>query len=448
MEFFGIKPGRQVAIYFVIAILIGTALLLLPVSSKNQPIEFINALFTATSAICVTGLTVLDTGKDFSLFGQIVILLLIQLGGIGIMTFTTAILVSIGSKLSFHDKYGLSQSLSTGTRTPTKSLLKAVVITTLSFELIGALFLFFKFRTQFSFGHAVFNAIFHAVSAFCNAGFSTFSNSLENYRFDPFIIIVFSLLIISGGLGFAVIRELITKIKHKEIKLSLHSKLCLTTTAALLIIGTVAFYGAESSNLFKNTDIGYNISNAFFQAVTCRTAGFNTLSQIHLTDVSILLSMILMFIGACPGSTGGGTKTTTFAIIFLLVYNRFFGRRSVTAFKRSITNDSISRAATILLSAIMIIVIMFVLLLFSEEIPAAFSLGHGWFVSSLFEVISAFGTVGLSMGVTPYLHYLGKIIIIILMFTGRVGLLTLAFALARPPKQGEIVYLEEGVMVG
>ncbi len=448
MELLGVSPGRRAAIYFLLTILLGTAVLLLPISEKEQPITLIDALFTSTSAVCVTGLTVLDTGKDFSFFGQIVILILIQLGGLGIMTFTTGLLVSLGSRLSFHDRYGFSQSFSSGSGIHYVTLLKAVISTTFIFEFLGAVALYIKFQTQYPTGKAVFYAIFHSISAFCNAGFSTFSNSLESYRSDGYTVLVFSLLIISGGLGFIVIREVYARLTKKEVMLSLHSKLCLTTTGILLVGGTVVFYFTEYHNAFKSTGFGYNLLNAFFQSVTCRTAGFNTLSQVNLTEVSILITMILMFIGACPGSTGGGVKTTTFATVMLLVWNRFRGKRSVAAFKRSISADSVRRALTVTLLAFLVIVVMFVLFVFIEEEPIPHLVSKGVFVDNLFEVISAFGTVGLSLGATSTLHDWGKILLILLMFAGRVGLLTLAFALARPAEQGEIVYLEEEILVG
>jgi len=448
MELIGAKPDRKVIIYFLLAIIIGTLLLSLPVSSRNQPVTFVDALFTATSAVCVTGLTVLDTGRDFSLFGQIVILVLIQLGGLGIMTFTTVLLITMVPWLPFQDRFVLSQTLGGGSRVKAASLLKAVVLTTLSFEFLGALALFFRFQGEYPLGRAVYYAIFHAVSAFCNAGFSPFSSSLENYGGDLYMLAVFSLLIISGGLGFIVIREVMLRLSSRKNKLSIHSKLCLSVTAVLLVVGTLAFLTAEYKNVFENMGVVRCLANAFFQAVTSRTAGFNAVPLSNLTEVSLLMTIILMFIGACPGSTGGGVKTTTLGIIVLMAYNRFLGRQSVKAFRRSISADSVKRAVTVMLIAIAVIMLIFVLLMFAEEKPLPHTLSHGWFVDSLFEVVSAFGTVGLSLGVTSHLHDLGKILIVILMFIGRVGLLTLVFNLARPPRPGEVVYLDEQVMVG
>ncbi|PKK82001.1 MAG: Trk family potassium uptake protein [candidate division Zixibacteria bacterium HGW-Zixibacteria-1] len=449
MELIGHKPERKVVIYFLAAIMVGALLLLLPISSSGQPVSLIDALFTATSAICVTGLTVLDTGHDFSFFGQIVILILVQLGGIGIMTLATTLLITIVPKLSFQDRLAITQTLGGDRRVKPYSLLKAVMLTTFTVELIGAVMLFLRFGREFPVGKAVYYSVFHSISAFCNAGFSPFSNSLENYRNDLPMLAIFAVLIILGGLGFVVINELAAKMRNKKLKLSLHSKLCLIVTAALIIIGTTAFMVGEYRNEFiRNLGFVDGLGNAFFQAVTSRTAGFNAIPQTNLTEVSLLITIILMFIGACPGSTGGGVKTTTLAVLLVMAFNRFRGRSSMTVFKKSLGSDSINRALTVILVAILIIVVMFVMFMFVEDRPVPHKLSHGWFVEGAFEVMSAFGTVGLSLGATSHLHSFGKIIIILLMFTGRVGLLTLVFTLARPPKRGEIVYLDEQVMVG
>ncbi len=448
MELFGPHPGRMAIIYFAVGIIIGAVVLTMPVSSAGTPISFVDALFTATSAVCVTGLTVLDTGHDFSMFGQVVILILIQLGGLGIMTFATTLMLMMGAKLSFAHRLGMSESYGTGSPATVRNLLLAILITTVLMELLGAVALFFKFNAQFPAGRAAFLAVFHAISAFCNAGFSPFSNSLENYQGDGVIIIVFSVLIICGGLGFAVIADIFNRIRYKSPTFSLHTKICLTTTVILLVLGTTAFFVAEQDSAFKSVGALQAVGDSFFQSVTARTAGFNNIPQRGFTEVSLLVTMLLMFIGACPGSTGGGIKTTTFAVVILLVYNRFRGRQSVAAFRRSISADSINRALTVALLAVLVMILMFGLLMFAEERPVAHQLSHGWFVDNLFEVVSAFGTVGLSLGMTTHLHSFGKIILIVTMFVGRVGLLTLAFSLARPMVRGEVVYSEEPVLVG
>ncbi len=448
MELIGRRPERRILIYFISAILVGSILLSMPFSSANQPISYIDALFTSTSAICVTGLIVLDTGKDFSLFGQIVILFLIQIGGLGIMTFASLILARFIPHVSFLDNLALAKSFGDRKQIRISVLLKAILLTTGIFELAGALLIFLRFRTQFPMGQAVFNSIFHSVSAFCNAGFSTFSDSLEAYHNDIYIILIFSILIICGGLGFLALAEVGMRIKKRSYKLSLHSKLCLSATAFLLILGTAAILFFEGGHSLKQTGMPHSIANAFFQSVTARTAGFNTISQPDLSEISLLLTMILMFIGGCPGSTAGGIKTTTFATLGLLAYNSLRGRTHVRAFNRSISDGSVNSAITITLTAMTVIVIILTSLMIAQQEPPFHNLTHGWFISSAFEVLSAFGTVGLSMGTTDQLKTGGKIIITILMFLGRVGLLTLVFSLARPPKRGEAVYLDEKVMIG
>jgi trk system potassium uptake protein TrkH len=448
MEFFGSNPGRKAAIYFLSAILVGAVLLLLPISSSGSPIRIVDALFTSTSAVCVTGLIVLDTPVDFSLFGQYVILFLIQIGGIGIMTIMTGLLLSVGAGISLPERFGVHRSYDIKTGGDLKILLKSVVGLTLAFEVIGFILLFIGFRNRFPLSAALHHALFQSVSAFCNAGFSTFSNSLEDFHSDPYVILVVASLIITGGLGFVVLRELIGGVRRRRFSLSLHSRLCLTGTLILLVAGTLAFLVLEYDNLHQEMGSLDRTVNAFFQSVTARTAGFDTLPQRGLSEMSILVTMILMFIGACPGSTGGGIKVTTMVVIMLLVYQRFRGREHLTAFKRTISNDTIIRALTVLLLAFLVMVIMLGALMYSHNQPIRHIESRGWFVDNLFEVISALGTVGLSLGTTAILSTGGKIILTILMFTGRVGLLTLVMALANPPRSGELVYIEEEVIIG
>lgn len=448
MELFGANPGHRAILYFLTIIAVGSILLVLPVSANNRTISYIDALFTSTSAVCVTGLVALDTANDFSTFGQVVILVLIQLGGLGIMAFATILIMMPGTRLSFLDRLGLSETYGAGSAKFARYILKAILLTTLAVELIGFLVLFVKFRTEFPSSQAAFHAVFHSISAFCNAGFSTFSNNLEGRGQDLVIIFTFAALIICGGLGFVVIGEMSERVLFKKSRLSLHTKLCLIVTAILLLAGTIAYVIAEWDNVFKTMGFGYTIANAFFQSVTARTAGFDTFPQRSMTEVSILVTIVLMFIGVCPGSTGGGIKTTTAAVIMLLMYHRFRGRRSMSAFKRSISPDSVVRALTVALLAALVIAVMFALLLFLQERALPHEQSRGWFVDNLFEVVSAFGTVGLSLGLTPKLSMLGKVTIILTMIIGRVGLLTLAFALARAPQRGEVVYPDESVMVG
>jgi len=448
MQLLGPHPGRRVLIYFFSAILIGAIVLSLPVSASEQSIGFLDALFTATSAICVTGLIVVDTGSAFSFFGQIVILILIQLGGLGIMTFTTLILLSLGTRLTLNERLSLSQTLESKVQVKPGHLILAVLSTTLLVEGIGALFIYWRFQEVMPHDQAVYYAIFHSISAFCNAGFSTFSNSLESFSGDYILIFIFSGLIILGGLGFIVIRELIAAVYAKRLRLSLHSKLCLTATAVLIVGGTATIFASEYGNMVENLGLSGGLINSFFQSVTARTAGFNTIPQTSLTDVSLLITIILMFIGACPGSCAGGIKTTTMAIILLVIYNRFLGRARASIFKRSISENSVTGAFTLFHLSVIVVLFLLAVFLFTESVSAAHVATKGWFLENMFEIFSAFGTVGLSMGITSNLHDFGKVIIITLMFAGRVGLLTLAFSLARPPQRGEIVYSDEPVMVG
>ena len=441
-----VNPGRLLALGYVAMIAVGTGLLSLPFASHGCSV--IDALFTASSATCVTGLIVKVTPHDFTLFGQIVILILIQIGGLGIMTLATTFLLRIVPRLSFKSKLALQGSLGGDEIIQVRQLLKAVVVTTILFESVGAIALFVRLIDRFPFGKAVYYSIFHSVSAFCNAGFSTFSNSLVDFQGDIAILLIFSFLIICGGLGFIVIAELFSKIGSPQNRLSLHTKLCLSGTALIIIAATLAIFSVEKHNSFEHMNFVTALTNSFFQSVTSRTAGFNAFPQSDLNEISLLLIMILMFIGGCPGSTAGGIKVTSFLAVILLAFNRLRGFATVKAFRRSISADSVNRSITVILVAIAVIVVMFVLLMFAQERPLPHKLTHGWFIDSAFEIVSAFGTVGLSLGTTGHLHDLGKIVIIVLMFNGRVGLLTLVIILVRPQKRGEVVYLDEQIMVG
>jgi trk system potassium uptake protein TrkH len=448
MELLTRLPGRQAIFAFATTIIVGALILMLPVCARERPIGFIDALFTSTSAVCVTGLTVVDTATEYSRVGQIMILLLIQLGGLGIMTYTTALFAASGLRMSYHERLGLSQTLGGGKPIDYKTLVKAVLVITLTIELLGAFLLFIRFQETYSYGESAFHALFHSVSAFCNAGFSTFPSNLEAYRLDQSVILIMGFLIIFGGLGFAVIRELTDKVRHPFTMLSLHTKLSVVSTIVLVLAGMVVFYLIERRAAYMGMPLSAKLANAFFQSVTPRTAGFSTISQVNLTEVSVLVTIILMFIGVCPGSTGGGIKATSMAVILLVVFNRFRGRSSATAFRRSISNESIIQAITVFILASMVIALSFAALMFVQEKSMPHATAQGWFVEHLFEVVSAFGTVGLSLGLTPKLLTPGKLIIILTMFTGRVGLLTLAFSLVRLPKRGEVVYSEESVMIG
>ncbi len=448
MEIFGPNPGRKIVIYFAAAIFIGGIILSLPICGNNGSIGLINALFTSTSAICVTGLTVVNTATDLSLLGQIIILIMIQIGGLGIMTLATGLFWSLGSQIPLNDRLGLGQAFSTG-RLMLKSLLRAVITITLSIELIGAALLFLQFADDMPVDKAIYASIFHSVSAFCNAGFSIFPDSLERYRTDIPVIVIMTVTIIVGGMGFALLREITAKfLKYRRRSLTLHTKLCLLGTAILLSIGTLFYLFSESRGAFAGMGLLEKIANAFFQSVTPRTAGFNTIPQPNFSESSLLFTTILMFIGVCPGSTGGGIKITSMAVILLLIYSRLQGKSSVNAFRRSFNTDSIIKAISLFMLAVIVIVLATMILVIVESSSISHAESGGWMMECLFEVVSAFGTVGLSLGITPELSGISKIVIMLCMFIGRVGLLTLAYGIARSPFRGEVTYSDEPVMIG
>jgi len=448
MEFFGVRPERRVAALFVAAILAGTILLMLPAASMSEPLRFVDALFTSTSAACVTGLTAVDTATRLSLFGQLVVLALIQLGGLGIMTFTTALVLSAGGSLSLADREGVLGTLSMGGRIDARALIKTVFVSTVVIEAIGAALLFLRFAREYPVGRALYYAVFHSVAAFCNAGFSTFSTNLEGYHDDYLTIGIIALLIICGGLGFVVIHELMATVAGRSIRLSIHSKICLVMTLVLLVGGAVLIFTAERGHALAGTGRPLDLVNAFFQSVTARTAGFNTIPQADLTEFSLLVTIILMFIGTCPGSTGGGIKTTTIALVLLLAVRRFTGNQQVSVFQRTIATESWTKAVAVLLLAVFVVLVMFSLFMFAEGEMISHAASRGWFIEGLFEVVSAFGTVGLSLGITPGLTDAGKVVLVLMMYIGRIGLLTLALSLAGNRQRGELVYAQEEVMVG
>ena len=448
MELIGKHPGRSAVIYFLAVIGAGTILLLMPVCSSGNQVSFMDALFTSTSAVCVTGLTVLGTSTDFSIWGQTVIMVLIQLGGLGIMVFATSLVLWAGSGLSLSVRLGLSDSFGAKYGTSSGSVIRSVAAITFIVEAIGALLLYFRFRPSMDSSEAAFAAVFHSISAFCNAGFSTFGDSLESFQNDSPTLFIFMVLIVLGGLGFVVIGESLRKAVNREIRMSLHSKLCLATTVILIVGGALAFMVAERSNLLAGESITVGITNSLFQSVTCRTAGFNSLAQSRLTELGVLVTMFLMFIGGCPGSTAGGIKASTLAVLGVLAFRRLRGFEHATAFRTRIGHDSIGRALAVVAVAMFVLIVGFSLFVLIVEPPMSHEFTRGLFMENLFEVISAFGTVGLTMGVTSHLGAGGKLILIVLMFIGRVGLLTLAMALARSKIRGEVVYLEESVAVG
>ncbi len=448
-------PVHLPIISFALVIFIGTFLLILPVATTGKPLSFINAFFTATSATCVTGLIVVDTGSVLSHFGQIVVLGLIQFGGLGIMTFSTILILIFSGRLSLLNRSVLQDTFTYGPSIKVHSIILHVLSFTALLEGVGTLLLYSRFSKVYNHTKALYFSIFHSISAFCNAGFSLFSDSLMGFQHDVLLNLTFCGLIILGGLGFLVLLELkrvfLSNVISNPIhRLSLHSKIVLSTTLILLISGTVGFLVIEWNNSMKSLGIGYKVLSAFFQSVTTRTAGFNTLDLTRMANVSLFLSIILMFIGAGSGSTGGGIKVNTIGVLFALSKSYLLSEKKPTLFKRTISQETIGRAISVFVVSVLTISVALMALLITELGTIPHEESRGMFLEILFEVISAFGTVGLSVGVTPKLSEIGKLIIIVLMFTGRLGPLSLAIALLRKEKAMRMryEYAEENVMIG
>lgn len=426
-------PGKKLIIGFALIIFTGAILLYLPISHKSgKVISLVDSFFISFSAVCVTGLSPIDIGATLSSFGSIVLALLIQLGGIGFASFVLLFLMLVKTNLSFSNTQLAREALNSLPGFDIRSLVKTVIITSLSCEIIGSILSFLVFRHNFPLYQAIGISIFHAISSFNNAGFDLLGNfqSLTNYNNNILLNLTTSFLIIIGGLGFFVIHDFTSSRFKKNKKLKFHTKVVLSITSTLLIVGTIGFYLSEKGNI--------SILEAFFQAVTARTAGFNTVDMSSMKNASVILMICLMFIGASPGSTGGGIKTTTFFTIFLSIF-RIPTHRPVQAFCRKISDDSILKAFIVATFAILAVLIG-TAVIFSLE-GTKFS-----FEQILFESVSAFATVGLSMGVTTDLFTTSKIVIMVLMFIGRLGPLTIAFSWRRTTKN--IHYVEENILIG
>lgn len=442
-----LTPPRIFVLSFAGVILAGTMLLGFPMSASHSPLRLIDALFTSTSAVCVTGLVVIDTGRDLSTIGQVMTLLLIQIGGLGIITFSTVFFVLMGRGISFKEREIVQ---STFLHTPRKDFIaiaKSVFWFSFVFEFIGTLLLFIRFSQDFPWGMAFYEAVYHAISAFNNAGFSLFSDSFIRYQGDLLINATLMSLFVIGGIGFIVQYEVFGRLTGRQEKLSVHTRIVMITTATLILSGAILFYLFERNNMIKDAPLQTKILASLFQSVTPRTCGFNTVEIGLLTNATLLLVIVLMFIGASPGSTGGGVKTTSAALLILMIWNRLKGNEEVNIFSRTVPREIISRTISIIFaSAFSISIISSILLIARGNLSPLES--RPLFVEYLFETVSAFGTVGLSMGVTPKLSDLQKVAIIFMMFAGRVGPLTFAFSLSRQREKAGITYAEEGVMVG
>lgn len=442
-----ITPTQLIVVGFATLAFVGALALNLPAASKNgQPIGFINAIFTATSSVCVTGLVVADTGTYWTTFGKVIILLLIQIGGLGIMTMSTLFALLLGRRITLRERLLIQESLNQFDLEGLVRLTKNIIIATFAFELAGAVLYSIVFIPEFGLKKGIAYGLFHGITAFCNAGFDLIGDfrSFTPYVNNYIININTMILIIIGGLGFSVWSDIYNLIKERSVRnLSLHSKVVLATTVFLVLFGAVLIFVMEFNNpgTIKELSFSEKILASFFQSVSPRTAGFNTLDLTAASTPTKFLTIILMFIGGSPGSTAGGIKTATAAILALTIIAVVKGKEEPEVFKRRIPNYLVYRAMAVAAIGLSIVVFVTMVLSITENTD---------FMTLLFETASAFGTVGLTLGYTPNLSAIGKIIISITMFAGRVGPLTLvlAFAQRASRNKGNLKYPEDRIMVG
>ncbi len=444
----GLKPTQLMLTSFLLVICLGAILLSLPISSSSgTSTPLLDALFTATSATCVTGLIVRDTAVYFSRFGQLVILALIQLGGLGIMTFSVFLVLLGRKQIGMSERIVMRDVLDQDMLRGAAKMVIFIFTMTVSIEFLGALGLFISWSGRSgSPGETAYHAVFHSVSAFCNAGFSTFSNSLMGFSGDTATVVIICTLIVLGGLGFVTVRNVIDTAASRlrgdriaTIHLRVQSRIVIIVSLILVLVGALAFAAFETGSEAVGGDLKTNVLAAVFQSVTTRTAGFNTVDIGRLMPSTLFVMIILMFIGASPGSTGGGLKTTTFAVLWGAMTTEFSDRRTVEIYRRTIPPDTIQKALTVLLFYLVIISFAVIALLALEPLPL---------IDILFEAVSAAGTVGLSTGITSALSPASRAIIIFLMFFGRLGPLTLGYALILSNKKRGIYYAEERVTIG
>ncbi|MGM0125084.1 potassium/sodium uptake protein NtpJ [Enterococcus sp. AZ194] len=437
---------QLLALGFFVLITLGGGLLSLPYFSRSQTFTpFIDALFTATSAVCVTGLTTLNTAEHWNEFGQFLILFLIEIGGLGFMMMPILFFTLAKKKVSLSTRIVLREALNLDEMSGVMNLMLYILKLAGAIQLIGALALSVTFVPKFGWLKGLWYSIFHSVSSFCNAGFDLLGDSLAGYQSNPYVILVVSALIISGGLGFLVWRDLLTYKKKKRF--SLHTQIALVVTATLLIGGTIVFFFTEQNAKGLAPDASFleRLANTFFMSVTPRTAGYFSIDYAQMSHAGLILTMFLMYIGGTSGSTAGGLKTTTFGVLVIQMHSMFKGRPRAEFRERTIRSAAVTRALTLFFLTLTLCVVTIMILSVTETIPKGFGIEY-----IAFEVFSAFGTVGLTMGLTPELSMFGKLLIISLMYIGRVGVLTVVFSLITSAQRQEINYKypEESVMIG
>lgn len=437
---------KLIAVIFFGIICVGTCLLMLPAASRDgQSCSFLNALFTATSATCVTGLTPFDTWSQWSGFGQIVLLLLIEIGGLGFMSAATLVIFLLRRKVGLKQRMVMAQAMSLNDMNGVVKLQRTVLVGSLSMEALGALILTLRFWPEYGFRQALCWGVFHSMSAFCNAGFDIFGklapgSSLQMFQSDPVVLLTLGTLIVVGGLGFLVWEDIAEKRSLR--KLTVYSKLVLSATGSLLLLGWVLTCVMEWSNpeTLGGLSVGDKLINGLFQSITLRTAGFDALNQAGLQDSSKALFAVFMLIGGSSGSTAGGLKTVTVLVLLLFIAAQARGRSNVTVYQRTIPSSQVMNAMTI--SIIMIVLAVFGGIFISATSPVGFT-------DAMFEAVSALGTVGLTAGVTPLLSVPAQLLIIIFMYFGRVGVLTISLGfLADNQAVERFRYAETSLLIG
>lgn len=433
---------------YAVLIVLGTILLKCPFSLQGE-LSVIDAFFTATSAVCVTGLSVIDIGATFTHAGLWILAALIQIGGLGIMTFSTAILLLSGMRPGFNQQAIFKSGFTTEGNIDPKKILAAVLPFTVVLEGLGATALFTQFESL-PLDERILYSVFHAISAFCNAGFSPFADSLVRFQFNPVVCPVIILLVLSGSLGFLSMSEIknLFDFKTRTIqKISLHTKIALLATLVIILVEMSSVLAIEWNGAFSDQNIAEKFLSAAFIAIASRTAGFNTIDPLSLRETSMIIVIVAMFIGASPGSCGGGLKTTTAAVIALLGFNRLLGRERTQVMGRTIPEETVDKAVRIFIVYVILALAGTLVLLFTEFSGKAFGTSESHFLRIFFEVTSALSTCGLSLGLSQELSAFGRIFICIFMFVGRMGALFLISAVVKK-KEGSAWYAEEDIMVG
>jgi len=447
----GLEPTHITILMFVGVILIGTFLLMLPFAHK-VPLSFVDALFTATSATCVTGLMTVNVAETFTTFGQVVIMLLIQLGAIGILTVSSFFMLALGRAVSMRESSVIHDAFSSSQKINIKRLIRMVITFLIGFEAVGTVIFTFLWTEELGFKGALWAALFHSISAFCNAGISIFPDALIGMEQKPFSDLTFAILIIGGSLGFMTITELYERSKSQKPgrkTWSLHTRLVLLYTLIFIVAGTVGYLALEYHNTLSGRPFWEQLTSSFFHSVSGRTAGFQNVDFALLENTTLYMFILFMFIGGAPVSTAGGIKITTLAVIIGMAVSRSRGLEKVHIFNRALPEDIVSRAISIVAISMTIVIAFTMLLLFTESGTAAnVPQSRGLFIEIAFEVVSAFGTTGSSMGITPNLSVAGKLLVSVLMLLGRLGPITIAMAVSAHQMRASYQLSEEPVMVG